>query len=81
MVNFKVHCVRFIPYVPQAIHCLAVEGGKNARIAVSRYNDEITKCHNINFSCTCYMSEFYRVFSLSERIVALKYGILKITGI
>ncbi|XP_046842982.1 U3 small nucleolar RNA-associated protein 4 homolog [Xenia sp. Carnegie-2017] len=41
MVNFKVHCVRFIPYVPQAIHCLAVEGGKNARIAVSRADSSI----------------------------------------
>jgi hypothetical protein len=37
MVNYKVHRVRFIPYIPQAIHCLAVEGKKQPRIAISRY--------------------------------------------
>ena len=37
MVNYKVHRVRFIPYIPKAIHCIAVEGTRKPRIAVSRY--------------------------------------------
>ena len=37
MVKYKVHRVRFVPFVPQAIHCLAVEGKIRPRIAVSRY--------------------------------------------
>ncbi|XP_028410149.1 U3 small nucleolar RNA-associated protein 4 homolog [Dendronephthya gigantea] len=41
MVRYKIHRVRFVPYMPQAIHCLAVEGKKKPRIAVSRADSSI----------------------------------------
>jgi hypothetical protein len=60
MVNYKVHRVRFVPYIPQAIHCLAVEGRKQPRIAISRYL----------YVCTCFI---YSLLVLMILITNISY--------
>ena len=51
MVNYKVHRVRFVPYIPQAIHCLVTEKTKQTRLAVSRYKHD----HRNSKIRTCFM--------------------------